>query len=328
MSRLLVCGSASSLARHPTRQAGVDFQIGCELVAKRFDIDPPPLPPALMVSVPGRGDFFVRHRAHTNPQAPAVLLLHGWTASSDLNFFTAYHELAEFASVIGIDHRGHGRGLRPDIKFTLEDCADDAAGVCAQLGVTKVVAIGYSMGGPIAMLLARRHPQLVTGLVLQATALEWRATVRERLRWYVSRALGPVTRQFIRPSTARMIVARRVTHQHSLHRHIGWMLAEWRRNDQWHIAQAGRAISKFDARPWAGALGIPASVVLTINDQLVPPRKQQELADLTHAHVVPLDGDHFVNVGKPQEFSAATAQAVRSVLAATYEAPTVVPSAH
>ncbi len=297
-------------------------------MGNRFDIDSPALLPARLVLVPGRGEFFVRHAVHADPQAPAVLLLHGWTASSDLNFFTAYHELSEFATVIGIDHRGHGRGMRPDVEFTLEDCADDAAGVCAQLGVTKMVAVGYSMGGPIALLLARRHPQLVSGVVLQATALEWRATARERLRWYVSRALGPITRQFVRPGTARMIVARRITRQHLLHRHIGWMLAEWRRNDQWHMAQAGRAISKFDARPWAGALGIPATVVLTLNDQLVPPQKQQALADLIHAHVVPLDGDHFVNVDKPREFSAATAQAVRSVLAVTHAAPTVVPSAH
>jgi pimeloyl-ACP methyl ester carboxylesterase len=113
-----------------------------------------------------------------------------------------------------------------------------------------------------------------------------------------------------------------------LRRHLGWMLAEWRRSDQWHMVQAGRAIAKFDARPWAGALGVPTSVVLTVNDQLVPPRKQQALADLTRAQVVPLVADHFVNVSKPQEFSAATAQAVRLVLTAQQGHSTTAPSAH
>ena len=32
--------------------------------------------------------------------------------------------------------------------------------------------LGYSMGGPIALLLARRHPDRVRGLVLVATAAE------------------------------------------------------------------------------------------------------------------------------------------------------------
>ena len=277
----------------------------------RFEIDPPELLPGRLVLVPQRGEFFVRHSAHADSNAPVVLLLHGWTASSDLNYFTAYNDLSKVATVIGIDHRGHGRGLRPDVDFTLEDCADDAAAVCAALGVTRVTAVGYSMGGPIAMLLARRHPQLVASLVLAATALEWNATARERARFKVSRVLGPVTRRFIRPSTTRFVFARRVTRRHPLRRHLGWMLSEWRRNDQWNMAQAGRAISHFDARGWIASLSIPVVVVLTTTDQLVPPRKQHALAEAANAEVVPLDGDHFVNVGKPAEFSAAMIRAVR-----------------
>lgn len=282
----------------------------------RYDIEAPALLPGRTVNVPGRGEFFIRHSQHADPAAMTVLLLHGWTASSDLNFFTAYDELAAHASVIGIDHRGHGRGLRPDVDFALEDCADDAAAVCKALGINSVVAVGYSMGGPIAMLLARRHPELVSGLVLQATALEWRATAGERARFNVSRWLGPVTRRFIRPSTIRFVFSRRVTRRHPLRKHLGWLISEWRRNDPWHMAQAGRAISKFDARPFAPSLRTPVCVVLTTKDQLVPPRKQRELAQATNAEVVPLDGDHFVNLGKPAEFSSATLRAVRQVSSA------------
>ena len=279
----------------------------------RYEVEAPALLPGRTVNVPGRGEFFVRLSQHADASVPTVLLLHGWTASCDLNFFTAYDDLAAHASVIGIDHRGHGRGLRPDVEFTLEDCADDAAAVCRALGINAVVAVGYSMGGPIAMLLARRHPELVSSLVLQATALEWRATAQERARFKVSRVLGPITRRFIRPSTIRFVFARRITRRHPLRPHLGWLMSEWRRNDPWHMAQAGRAISKFDARPFASSLQVPVSVVLTTKDQLVPPRKQRELAEATKAHVVPLDGDHFVNVGKPDEFSSATLHAVRLV---------------
>ena len=89
---------------------------------------------------------------------PTVVLLHGWTASSDLQFFTAYEALAARCSFVGIDHRGHGRGLRSPTAFTLEDVADDAAAVLRHLGDTNVVAIGYSMGGPISMLLRATAP--------------------------------------------------------------------------------------------------------------------------------------------------------------------------
>lgn len=277
-------------------------------------IEVPALLPGRFVTIAGRGEFFVRYAPHADPTAPVVLLLHGWTASSDLNFFTAYAELHQHATVIGIDHRGHGRGLRPDEPFSLEDCADDAAAVARELGAEQVIAVGYSMGGPIAMLLARRHPELVAGLVLQATAMEWRATRRERTRWQISRMFGPITRRFVRPRLVRLVFARRFPRRHALRPHLGWMLAEWRRNDPWHMAQAARALSRFDARPWLASLGVPTVVVLTTRDQLVPPRKQRQLAETASAAVIPLDGDHFVNVLQPAEFSVATTRAVRQAL--------------
>ena len=123
----------------------------------------PWLPDGRLVRIEGRGELFVRHHRHDDPAAPVVLLLHGWTASSDLQFFTAYEALAARCSFIGIDHRGHGRGLRSPDAFTLEDAADDAAAVVRHLGVGPVVAVGYSMGGPIALHLARRHPDVVAG---------------------------------------------------------------------------------------------------------------------------------------------------------------------
>ncbi|NDA01493.1 MAG: alpha/beta fold hydrolase, partial [Acidimicrobiia bacterium] len=206
-------------------------------------IDVPSLLPGRFITIAGRGEFFVRYAPHADATAPVVLLLHGWTASSDLNFFTAYHELSQFATVVGIDHRGHGRGLRPDEPFSLEDCADDAAAVARELGAQRVVAVGYSMGGPIAMLLARRHPDLVAGLVLQATAMEWRATRRERTRWQVSRALGPITRRFVRPRLVRLVFARRFPRRHALRSHLGWMLAEWRRESEAGGVEAHNAMA-------------------------------------------------------------------------------------
>ena len=102
--------------------------------------------------------------------APTLLLLHGWTASADLNWFPEYGPLAERWSVLAIDHRGHGRGIRSDDRFRLADCADDAAAACAELGIDRVIAVGYSMGGAIAQLLWHRHRDLVAGLVFCATS--------------------------------------------------------------------------------------------------------------------------------------------------------------
>ena len=93
---------------------------------------PPRLPPGRVVSLPGRGEIFVRDSGGP-PAAPAVLLLHGWTASADLNFFPVYDNLAETYRVIAPDARGHGRGMRSAEPFSLEDCADDAAALLEQM---------------------------------------------------------------------------------------------------------------------------------------------------------------------------------------------------
>src|SRR4051812_22833041 len=135
---------------------------------------PPPLPPGQTIVLPGRGEIFARVTTTPDGVMP-VLLLHGWTASADTNWFPLFDALDGQRPLVAPDHRGHGRGLRPEEPFSLEDCADDAAELLRVLGIKRAVVCGYSMGGPISMLLWKRHPDLVHSLVLGATALEWRA---------------------------------------------------------------------------------------------------------------------------------------------------------
>src|SRR3954470_13108295 len=129
----------------------------------------PDLPLGRRVDLPGRGTTFVREVA--GPEgAPTVLLLHGLLASGGLNWFQAFAPMSEHFRVVALDHRGHARGLRTRSRFRLADCADDAAALIEALGTGPVIAVGYSMGGPIAQLLWKRHPELVAGLVLCATS--------------------------------------------------------------------------------------------------------------------------------------------------------------
>ena len=275
----------------------------------------PWLPEGRIVPIDGRGEMFVRVHRHRDPSAPTLLLLHGWTATADVQFFTAYEALAARWSIVAVDHRGHGRGLRTAEQFRLEDAADDAAAVVRRLGVGPVVAVGYSMGGPISMLFVRRHPDLVRGLVVQATALEWSGTRMERLTWWWLPAMGASLRSWFFPRYLKRALRRVVPDGHPLTPYVPWLFGESMRGNPHAIVEAGRALRHYDARPWASALRVPAAALVTTRDRLVRPRKQRQLARELGAVVHELPGDHFCTLAQPAEYAATTVAAVESVLA-------------
>src|SRR5437763_277243 len=129
------------------------------------------MPPARTLRVPGHSELFLRD---TGGDGPVVMLLHGWMASADLNWCGAYGDLANAGyRVLAIDHRGHGRGLRPLVPFRLTDCAADAAAALRALDAAPALVVGYSMGGAIAQLVGRDHPDVASGIVLRGTAQHW-----------------------------------------------------------------------------------------------------------------------------------------------------------
>lgn len=271
----------------------------------------PLLPPGYIRLLPGRGEIFYRHHQHADTNAPTLLLLHGWTASADLQWYTVYERLSERYSFVAVDHRGHGRGMRSLEPFRLEDCADDAIALSQALGIDHVIPVGYSMGGPIGLLIAQRHPEHVAALVLAATAMEWQSTWRDRLDWsflpigetvFRSRAVSVVTAFWARLMSRK----ERLPNQQ-------WVRSELRRSDPRALVQAGRALKHFDARAFAETVTIPAAMVITTKDRLVKPSKQHALAEAIHATIVEMPGDHLCNMLQGPAFADRLREAVDKV---------------
>lgn len=279
---------------------------------------PPPLPDGRVLPVPGVGELFVRD---TGGAGSAVLLLHGWGATADANFFNAYAALDEAYRVVALDHRGHGRGLRAPTTFTLEQCADDAAALLQTLGIAKAVVVGYSMGGPIALLLAHRHPTLCAGLVLEATALEFHTGIGERALWLGLNLLETGLRHGSGDRAVMRVLQAAVDAEPSLDAYWAWLAGEFRRGTVRDIVDAGRALSSYDAGPFATTLRVPSAVVLTTEDRLVAPRKQRDLARALDAIVFELAGDHDVPVTGGTLFGSVTRAAVDHVAARAGLAP-------
>lgn len=247
-----------------------------------------------------------------DPGAPTVLLLHGWTATAATNWCRCFRPLASRYRVVAPDHRGHGKGIRSLRPFTLEDCADDAAVALRVLRTGPALAVGYSMGGPVAQLLWRRHRDLVAGMVLCATAARFgesplapRAAQAIGVGLSVAFALVPVqvreqARQRLGPGTSTR--AGRV--------------ASWARpeGDPVALVQAGAAIASYDALPWIGEVDVPTAVVVTTDDRLVAPSRQLALAhSIPGAEVLEVAADHHGCVESEAVFVPALLDALARV---------------
>jgi pimeloyl-ACP methyl ester carboxylesterase len=240
---------------------------------------------------------------------PPVLLLHGLGATAALNWAGCFEPLAERTQVIALDHRGHGRGPRVGNHFRLADCADDAAALLRTLGTGPAIVVGYSMGGPIAQLLAHRHPELVAGLVFCATSRDFRGRPADRLRFgaigafAAAAAIGP--RRLTPPIVPLLPGGLRP---------VGWALAELRRHEPAALLSAAAALGRYSSREWIGSLDVPAAVIVHTKDRLVPTSRQRKLAAaLPGATVIEVDADHM-GVGRdPAGYADALLEAHASV---------------
>ena len=77
--------------------------------------------------------------------------------------------LSRHYRVITMDLRGHGESDAPLWRFTLEQYADDVAGLMDHLSIRQAVLIGLSMGGYVGFALSRKYPGRLRGLVLADT---------------------------------------------------------------------------------------------------------------------------------------------------------------
>lgn len=241
----------------------------------------PPLPLGERIELQGRGTTFVR--CIPGPTgAPTVLLIHGWLASGGLNWFQTFDDLRGSYGVVAPDLRGHGRGIRSRRRFRLADCADDLAATIDHLQCGPVIAVGYSMGGPVAQLLWQRHRDKVAGLVFIATSSSFVAGTRERFIFTSAMAAaagGTRAGQQLTRLPIRAIRDRIPTDAPGRPASMGrWAAAEMRRHSARTILEAGQAVGNYNARRWVGDIDVPTSCVVTTRDLAIRPSEQGRLA--------------------------------------------------
>jgi 2-(acetamidomethylene)succinate hydrolase len=96
---------------------------------------------------------------------PPVVLLHG-TSANHAVWEPVGDLLADRATVVALDQRGHGRSDKPDHGYAGDDFVTDVVAVLDALGIDRALVAGHSLGGRNAWLAASRYPERVSGAVV------------------------------------------------------------------------------------------------------------------------------------------------------------------
>jgi pimeloyl-ACP methyl ester carboxylesterase len=275
-----VVGRLGPATATAARATGAAIRGGARLAVARSGKLPEknPLPPGQLVHLDGRGDAYVVDTGEPYPGAPTVLLLHAVATTASLCWFTTVEELMDDYRVVLMDQRWHGRGV-PSDRFSLTECADDVAVLLTALEIDQVVVVGYSMGGALAQVLARHHPERISGLVLCSTATTWKGNAGEALFYPVLTALTALGR--------RHTSSRVRNHADSLppltdleDDVVRWAWSEFRSTSVWSLPEVLGELGRFDSRPYIGSVTVPTAVVVTSKDRVIAPLRQQEMAEM------------------------------------------------
>jgi pimeloyl-ACP methyl ester carboxylesterase len=111
----------------------------------------------------------VAYREAGPPDAPTVLLLHGFPSSSRM-YQRLFPLLSDRYHLVAPDYVGFGHSDAPDpshFDYTFDHLADIVAKLVAQMGLTHYALFMQDYGGPIGFRLALRRPEAVDALIVQ-----------------------------------------------------------------------------------------------------------------------------------------------------------------
>jgi pimeloyl-ACP methyl ester carboxylesterase len=113
----------------------------------------------------------------------ALVFLHGWCG--DREYWK--HQVEPFAAdyhVVTLDQAGHGESGKDRKAWTIDSLAADVEAVVKELELKRVILVGHSMGGPVALVAAKRMPGTVVAVVgvdtLQNAEFEMPEEVRKQ----------------------------------------------------------------------------------------------------------------------------------------------------
>lgn len=267
-------------------------------------------------TIDGRRLFY---REAGDPDAPALVLLHGFPTSSYM-FRDLIPALADRYHVVAPDHLGFGLSDAPPVEefdYTFDALTDLTAGLLREVGIERYAMYVQDYGAPIGWRLALRDPSTITAIITQngngydAGFVEsfWKVV------WAYQSEQTPDTeaavRQFLTLDATRWQYLTGVSDE-TLVDPESWYhdyaLISRPGNDEVQLKLFRDYATNAPLYPrlheYFRAIGVPLLAVWGRGDEIFGPAGAEAFADdLPDAEIHLLDGGHFLLESAPREVS-------------------------
>jgi pimeloyl-ACP methyl ester carboxylesterase len=235
-------------------------------------------------------------------QGQPLLLLHAFPLSSAM-WEDQLDSLSTRMRVIAPDLRGFGASARGSGAASLDQHADDLAGLLDALEIERATVAGLSMGGYISFALLRRHRARIERLILADTRAgadsdEAKQGREKNALLAEAEGAGALAEQML----PKLLSASATDEVRDEMRKIV------KANDRAGLAAALRAMAaRPDSTPLLATIDVPTLVIVGSEDALTPPSESHALhAAIAGSRLVEIPGaGHISNVEAPDAFNAA-----------------------
>ncbi|MCB1367901.1 MAG: alpha/beta hydrolase [Rhodobacteraceae bacterium] len=235
--------------------------------------------------VAGAGGVMLHVTDQGPPDAPALLLIHGW--SQDSNCWQAQAPLADRYRLVAFDLRGHGASDAPQIAGAYTDgalWAGDVAAVIAALDLHRPILVGWSYGSRvIAAYLDVFGDANIAGVVLVGGIL---TIGKERRDWMVGPGSPGLNPDLYTDDDARRLAATEAFVRTCTEEPLDDALtADIIALNMGVTALVRRALfaANWDFQPVYAALNVPLLAIHGVEDRIVAP-----LTGITASELAPL----------------------------------------
>lgn len=251
-----------------------------------------------------------------------LVLLHAFPLSSAM-WLEQRNALSAHCRVITPDLRGFGGSDLGNDEPALEAAADDVVALMDRLDLDRVVLGGLSMGGYVAMMLLRRHPDRISGLLLADTKASADPDQARANRERIAQAVlaDPDNLVLVEEVLPSLVGPTTVSDRPHIYGRVRGLVQQ---APAAAVAWAQRAMA---ARPDSFEIlrgcRVPALVVVGDEDKLSPPSDAQAMADvLPEASVVTIPAaGHLSAVEDPAAFNTAVLDFLRQFPASGAQPP-------